>query len=264
MLKVAAIQLRAGTSKEKNITKAQKFILRAIKNKAKLVCLPELFVFRGKITSSKQMRDIAEDVNGPMVKVFKELARNNAVSILAGSIFEKSGNRKAYNTSLLINAEGRIVARYRKNNLFEAKLHQGSIDETGLFLKGKKSACPNLDGFKIGMSICYDLRFPTLYQQYLKKKADIIVAPSNFTKITGKAHWEILLKARAVENLCYVVAPNQIGKDNRGIESYGHSMIISPWGKILARASGNKEEIIYARIDKKEILRARKRLPGII
>jgi nitrilase len=114
----------------------------------------------------------------------------------------------------------------------------------------------------IGISICYDLRFPELYQRYARQGAEILCVPSAFTKMTGMAHWEVLLRARAIENLCYVLAPNQIGRDGNGVPSYGNSMIIDPWGKILARASGSKEEIIYADLDKRALKDQRAILPG--
>jgi nitrilase len=116
--------------------------------------------------------------------------------------------------------------------------------------------------FLIGMSVCYDLRFPEFYKLYAKHGVDIICVPSAFTQKTGEHHWEVLLRARAIENLAYVLAPNQIGEDTRGIKVYGHSMIIDPWGTVLARASADKEEIIYARLDKNIIKETRLTLPG--
>ena len=121
-----------------------------------------------------------------------------------------------------------------------------------------------VEEFKVGLSICYDLRFPKLYQDYAALGANVLTVPSCFTKITGQAHWEILLRARAIENLCYVLAPNQVGRDARGIESYGHSMVVDPWGNVIAEGSVDKEEIIYADISMQHIIDARAKLPGII
>ena len=122
----------------------------------------------------------------------------------------------------------------------------------------------NVKGFKVGLSICYDLRFPELYQKYKNHSVDILTVPSSFTKTTGQAHWEVLLRARAIENLAYVLAPNQFGKTANGVFTYGNSMIVNPWGKILAKASDNKEEIIYANLDKEILTEVRRRLPAII
>ena len=129
-------------------------------------------------------------------------------------------------------------------------------------MSGKKSVVSRVEDFKIGMSVCYDLRFPDLYQSYRQKGAHILTVPASFTQMTGRAHWEVLLRARAIENQCYVLAPNQVGQDGRGVATHGHSMVISPWGEVLARASSDKEEIIYAEISLEEIKKTQKTLPG--
>jgi nitrilase len=136
-----------------------------------------------------------------------------------------------------------------------------SVSESKRFCAGGKMAMARVDNFKAGMSICYDLRFPELYLRYALLGADILCVPSAFTKKTGEAHWEVLLRSRAIENLCYVLAPNQIGEGGQGIQHYGHSMIIDPWGKILAQGSAQKEEIITADIDSRVIKDARRKLP---
>ena len=137
------------------------------------------------------------------------------------------------------------------------------IKESDYFLSGKQIALTRVKDFNLGMSICYDLRFPELYRHYFGRGAEILTVPSAFTAKTGQAHWESLLRARAIENLAYVLAPNQVGTDSKGILSHGHSMIVSPWGEIIARASNDKEEIIYGVISHDNISKARAILPGI-
>ncbi len=263
-MKTALIQLNAQNNKQKNIDKALDFINRAADARAKFILLPEVFSYRGAIANKTLLQSIAESTPGPSINPIKDLAKKRKIHVLAGSIYEKvSTQRKVYNTSLLINPKGQIQAKYRKINMFDALLGQKKIRESNNFLKGKKRTLSKVDKFKCGLSICYDLRFPNLYQSYAQDGAHILAIPSAFTQKTGEAHWKILVRARAIENLCYVLAPNQLGTDNRGIKLYGNSMIVSPWGEILAKASNNREEIIYAKLDMKELVRCRKILPSV-
>ena len=161
-------------------------------------------------------------------------------------------------------ASGQITAKYRKIHLFDARLGDQIIKEKDNFIPGRRLMSARAGEFRVGLSICYDLRFPDLYQNYARKGVEILTVPSCFTKKTGEAHWETLLRARAIENLSYVLAPNQIGCDIRGMQAYGHSMIISPWGKVLARGSARGQEIIFGEVDMEEVRKARRILPGII
>jgi len=255
-MKVAVIQFNASADKEKNITRAVGFVQQAIDKKAGFILLPEVFVFRGGGGTTRTQNEVAERLPGESTTPFMALAKKHKVFILAGSIYEKgikkSTSKKAYNTSILINANGEIQAKYRKMHLFDAIINGKKIRETSFFIPGKRIALTMVKQFHVGLSICYDLRFPEMYQRYAKLGADILCVPAAFTRQTGQAHWEVLLRARAIENRCYVLAPNQTGKDGKGIYSYGHSMIIDPLGKILARASGGQEEIIFGNIEKKE------------
>jgi len=257
-LKVAVIQLGAGNNKEKNIKKALCLIRKAAAKKAKFILLPEAFNFRGKADAQKGFSDIAETIPGPSTKALMDAARAHGVTILAGSVCERvSEKKKTYNTSVLIDDRGRISARYRKIHLFHALIGKTKVRESQYLSSGRKAVTAKMGSWTIGLSVCYDLRFPDLYQKYVRAGADILCVPSAFTKMTGRAHWEVLLRARAIENFCYVLAPNQIGKDGRGITHYGNSMIVDPWGRVLARASGGKEEIIFARINKALIKKER-------
>ena len=249
-MKIAVIQFNAGANKEKNIERALSFVEKAISKKAKFILLPEVFVFRGDISTGGILFDISEEINGSTIKKLCLIAGDNKVSILAGSIYEKiKGSTKVYNTSVLIGTDGKIAAKYRKINLFDANVDGKRIRESKCFSAGSKKACANVGGMRVGLSICFDLRYPELYRKYYSKGIHVLCVPSSFTKTTGKAHWEILLRARAIENKSFVLAPNQIGKNGQGVLCYGNSMIVDPWGRILARASSNKEEIIYADIN---------------
>ncbi|MDO8580471.1 MAG: carbon-nitrogen hydrolase family protein [Candidatus Omnitrophota bacterium] len=263
-MKVAVIQLNAGSDKEKNVERACSLVEKAARHHAQFVLLPEVFVFRGIQPPKTLWRDIAEPIPGPTIKRLASFARKHAIFILAGSIFEKSPIRgKVYNTSVFIDDKGKITGRYRKMNLFHAALGKKKFVESKIFLAGKKETMVVCDGLNVGLSICYDVRFPELYRTYGRLGADVLCVPSAFTSKTGQAHWEPLVRARAIENLCYVLAPNQIGKDNRGVKCFGHSLIVDPWGRVLARGSGGKEEILYAHLDKTAITQARMTLPSI-
>lgn len=260
-MKVVLIQLNAGPDKRKNIDRALRLVMEAVRKKAQWVILPEVFNYRG----PSKNKSAAELIPGPSTAPLMLVARAHKVFILAGSIYEKvKGKGKVYNTSALINDRGKVIAKYRKINLFKARVGAKTIDETKTFLPGENPRLATVGGFKIGMSICYDLRFPELYRDYARKGADVLCVPSSFTKATGRAHWENLLRARAIENLCYVLAPNQIGKGAGGVATYGNSMIIDPWGKILARASDNKEQMIYVDLNKSQLNKARRTLPAVV
>ena len=262
-MKTAVIQFNATDNKKKNVQRALGMVQRAAARGAEFILLPEAFHFRGKADPRKGFQKIAERIPGVSTVPFMDMAKRHKITILAGSVCEKiSGKIKTYNTSVLIDPLGRIVARYRKIHLFNAAIGKKKINESQFFRPGSKKVMAKVGRWRVGLSTCYDLRFPDLYQSYARQGAEILCVPSAFTKVTGQAHWEELLRARAIENLCYVLAPNQIGKDGKGIDSYGNSMIVDPWGKILARASGDKEEILFARLDK-DLLREKRKMLAV-
>ncbi len=263
-LKVALIQMNAGPAKEENLRRAQNFVRQAVRQKARFVLLPEIFHYRGPNSKALLLKSVAEIIPGPSVFPFLRLAREERISILLGSIYEKDETRqRIYNTSVLINAQGKIMAVYRKRNLFLAQLPNKKIDERKNLTAGKELATGRVGDFRLGLSICYDLRFPEMYRAYGRVSANVLCAPSCFTRSTGQAHFEVLLRARAIENLAYVLAPNQVGTDDRGIHAYGNSMIIGPWGNIVARANGTQEGVLLGQLQMKEVVAARKFLPGV-
>ncbi len=280
-MKTAVIQMNSSGDKRRNIEKALSFLHAAAGRKARFILLPEVFNYRGGIKTKQDLRMISEEIPGVLrhaqddskdgersrtksLRPFLDAARKSKAFVLAGSIYEKGeGSQKVYNTSALISPEGKVIAKYRKIHLFDAILKKKAIRESDFFLAGKKIVIARIEQFNVGMSICYDLRFPELYRACARLGAHVLCVPSAFTKITGQVHWEVLLKARAIENLCYVLAPNQTGTDARGIEAFGHSLIISPWGEILARASATAEEIIFADLSLPEVQKARRVFPSV-
>lgn len=262
-MKVSLVQFNAGPEKDKNIRRALSFVREAASHGAKFILLPEVFHYRGDLTKTNNFQTAPEKIPGSSLQPLMELARKQRIFILAGSIIEKvKGQKKAYNTSVLINPKGAIAAQYRKIHLFDAQLKAKTVKESKIFLAGQRPVATKVFQFTVGMSVCYDLRFPGLYQIYRKAGAHVLTVPSCFTETTGRAHWEVLLRSRAIETQSFVLAPNQVGKDSRGILSYGNSMVIDPWGKVLARGSGNHEEIISAEISLQQIKKFQKILPG--
>jgi nitrilase len=263
-MKVALLQFCAGADKAANLSKARALSQEAIDKGAQFILLPEVFNFRGDSRNKELFAKATEKIPGPSVDAFILLAKKHNVSFLLGSILEKAPQSFAYNTSVFIDPRGTITAKYRKIHLFDARIGDKIVREADYFKAGTRPTTVKVGEFRVGLSICYDLRFPELYQDYARRGVEILTVPSCFTKKTGEAHWEALLRARAIENLSYVLAPNQVGMDARGMQAYGHSMIVSPWGEIIARASGEGQEIIFGDINMEEVRRARHILPGIV
>ena len=269
-LKVAAVQMKSGEDKEKNLTQAKKLIQTAIKKNVNFIALPEVFNYRGNINEASKM---AETIPGYSSNFISALAKKYSVWILIGSMMEaresenqktrKSENKKPFNTSVLINPKGEIVAKYRKMHLFDIKLKGQEILESSRNQAGKEPKLVEIKKIKVGLSICYDLRFPELYRHYSQKGAKILCIPSSFTKPTGEAHWHTLIRARAIENLSYVIAPNQSGTGTSGIKTYGHSLIVDPWGKVLAEGPPDKEAVIFAELDFSYLDKIRRNLPAL-
>lgn len=267
-VKVAVIQTNSINNKAENLARIQLQVEDAIANGAKLIQLPEVCNYRG---CSEDMRRHAESLDGDTVTVFRTLCQQHNVSVILGSICEKEPDageslegkaHKAYNTSIHINNNGEIGAIYRKIHLFDAVVKGTPITESNTFLSGNKPQLCQVDALTIGLSICYDLRFPELYRLYSMNGATVLSIPASFTKPTGEAHWKTLLQARAIENTCYVLAANQCGIGASNVPSYGHSMIIDPWGKILAEAE-EEETILYATIDLNKLKKYRAALPSL-
>ena len=254
----AAVQMAASSSKEENLAKAETFVRLASERGASLVVLPEVFSWRGPKAQSLAQ---AETVPGPTSERLLALARRLHIYLLAGSFLEKADDTRSYNTSLLCSPDGNILAHYRKIHLFDVDIPgQVRVKESDTMKPGTERVLQETPLGKFGLSICYDLRFPELYRQLSAQGAEVIFIPSAFTFPTGAAHWETLLRARAIENQVYIIAPNQIGKNAHGFADYGNSMIIDPWGTVIARAP-NKECFITAEIDRHSLEKVRRELP---
>jgi predicted amidohydrolase len=225
-----------------------------------LVALPEVFALRG---ADEDFRRAAEPLPGRAAGMLARMAAERGCWILAGSVIEREDGA-IYNTSVVLDRAGRIAAAYRKIHLFEVNLEAGArIREEDIFRSGGPPRMVVIEGWRCGLSICYDLRFPELYRHYAREGAHLLFAPSNFTQRTGRDHWDILVRARAIENQCYLVAPAQCGANPcTGIVSHGHSLVAGPWGEPLAEA-GDEETTIYATLSPDELHRIRKRIPAL-
>ena len=257
-LRVALVQTSATDNVAKNLSRISEILANV--TDVDLIALPEVFAFRG---SDAGYRDVAEPLMGTILALMAELARDRTCWILAGSIIEKEDSA-VFNTSVLLDRFGNVASCYRKIHLFEAKLEDGTvIKESDAYDPGEVPMTADIEGWTAGLSICYDVRFPELYRLYAEKGADLMLVPANFTQRTGKDHWETLLRARAIENQCFVIAPNQCGENTAtGVGSYGNSMVVGPWGEILCRG-GDKEEVLIADLDPGLIQSTRARVPAL-
>lgn len=234
-LKVAVVQTRSTEDTDQNLKRAAELVRAAAADGAKLICLPENVAFLRTATQD----NFGETLDGRIVRHFAALARELQVAILIGSLQEATSEvHRVHNTSVLLDETGAVVQAYRKVHLFDIDI-PGSVTqrESDHVTPGSEAVVADLFGTRFGMSVCYDLRFPELYRRLLDQGAEAIFIPAAFTLQTGKDHWEVLLRARAIENQCYVIAPGQWGHHGGARHSYGHSMIVDPWGHVIARCS---------------------------
>ena len=257
-LRIAVVQLSATRDVGHNLRELARLAARA--TRADLIALPEVFALRG---SDDDYRRAAESLSGRVVAEMADLARRRKAWVLAGSVIERAG-RKAFNTCVLLDRRGRIAATYRKIHLFEAHLDDGRhIREADAYEAGRTPVMVDIEGWKAGLSICYDLRFPELFRHYAARGAQLLFAPSNFTQRTGKDHWEVLVRARAIENQCFVVAPDQCGRNQAiGVESHGHSMAVGPWGDVLGSA-GTSPTVFTVELAPGLLTDTRRRVPAL-
>jgi predicted amidohydrolase len=228
---IAAIQMRVGPEVSVNLKEAARLIDIAVTKGAKLVVLPEYFCIMGMKDADKVMLR-EEEGSGPIQDFLSKTAKSHGIWLVGGSVpLVSSRLDKVKNSCLVYDDSGKQVARYDKIHLFNLKFGKEHYAEEETIEAGTKVVTLESPFGRIGLSICYDLRFPELYRSM--EKVDIILAPSAFTSFTGKAHWEILVRARAIENMAYMIAPAQIGRHINGHETYGDSMIVDPWGVIL-------------------------------
>jgi predicted amidohydrolase len=263
-MRAAAIQLNSTGEVARNLEVAERLVREAAADGASLVVLPEKWNVLG---DAEMLREGAEPLSGPTVAAASTWARELGIHLVAGSIPERvEGAEKLFNTSVLIGPDGELYARYRKIHMFDVDVGDVSYRESEAEEGGDEivsaAVGPTLPGVTIGMTVCYDLRFPELYRILAVRGATVLTVPSAFTYETGKAHWEVLLRARAIENQAFVVAPNQVGKVPPHYRSYGHSMIVDPWGEVLAVAP-QEECFVAADLDLDAAERVRATLPSL-
>ena len=258
-LRVAVAQLRSGQEVEENLRVCRELTREAAEAGAQLVAFPENAPYLG---TAKERLTLVEPLDGRVVGAFRAMARDHGIAVLLGSMAEEGPDPgRSYNTSVWIEASGEVAGVYRKMHLFDVDAGEGlSFKESASMAAGDELVTVPWRGLTVGMSICYDLRFPELYRALRRRGADVLVVPSAFTERTGRDHWEVLLRARAIEEQCYVIAPNQWGHHCRGRDSYGRSMVIDPWGTVLATAADGVG-LALATLDRERLATVRAGMP---
>ncbi|MGB1108599.1 MAG: carbon-nitrogen hydrolase family protein [Parvibaculales bacterium] len=262
-MKIACVQMTSACDTADNLPVIAGRVTAAAEKGARLVALPETCSFMEKNRKAMQAR-LERQGNSAVLAELQAMAQENDIYLLVGSmILADENSDKAVNRSLLIAPDGAVQAQYDKIHMFDVALENGESHlESAAYQAGDKLAVTKADNVMLGLSICYDVRFPALYRRLAEAGAQVIFVPSAFTKQTGEAHWHILLRARAIETGCFIVAPAQIGVHENGRETYGHSLIIDPWGEILAEALDD-DEVIIAAMDVALVDKARRQIPAL-
>jgi predicted amidohydrolase len=258
--RVGAVQLNATADREANLANADRLVREAASRGARLVVLPEKWPLLG---SGVQLRDGAEPLDGPAISWARACARELALELVAGSFAERTADGRIHNTSLHISPDGEIRALYRKIHMFDVTIDGVEYRESEHEDPGDEIVLSQTDtGIELGLTVCYDLRFPELYRILALRGARVLVVPAAFTLATTRDHWETLLRARAIENQAFVIAANQIGENEPGRRSGGRSMIVDPWGVVLAQASDDVG-VIVADLDLARLDAIRSSLPSL-
>ena len=259
-MRVAAIQLNSNGDKQRNLAAAERLVHAAATDGAEFVVLPEKWNL---LAGGEELVAGAEPLDGPSLTAARGWARDLGVHLLAGSISERGAEgQKASNTSVLIGPDGEDVAVYRKIHMFDVDAGGVSYRESEHERPGAEPVAAPVGDLTLGMTVCYDLRFPELFRILALRGARVIAVPSAFTLATGRDHWEVLLRARAIEDQVFVVAPNQVGEAPPHYSSFGHSLIVDPWGAVLATAPDG-EGFVAAELDFVEQDRVRESLPSL-
>jgi len=260
-MRVAAVQLNSNGDKARNLSAAERLVRAAAGDGAELVALPEKWNL---LASGREMAAAAEPLDGPSLAAARSWARELGIHLLAGSVAERdeAGGEKAFNTSVLIGPEGADLAAYRKIHMFDVEAGGVTYRESEHERAGEEIVSARLDGVELGLTVCYDLRFPELYRILAVRGARLIAVPSAFTAATGRDHWQVLLRARAIENQAFLIAPNQVGAAPPHYSSYGRSAIVDPWGVVLATAP-DEECFVAAELELVAQERTREKLPSL-
>ena len=261
-MKIAALQMVSSTDVAKNCDDARTLIHHAAREGAQLVCLPEYFCQMGR--SDRDKLAIAEAPGvGPIQDMLSQAAREERVWLVGGTLpLRTAHDQRVTNTNLVFDPQGIPCARYDKRHLFRFDNGRERYDEGALIQAGDRVVAVQAGPLRVGLSVCYDLRFPEHYRELMRTACDVMCVPSAFTYTTGLAHWELLLRARAVENQCYVLAAAQGGHHENGRRTFGHSLVIDPWGEILAlRPEG--AGVVVADVDPARLMAVRRQLPAL-
>lgn len=264
ILKTAIVQLNAKPSIQENMKEAERLIRAAAKEGATFIATPEN-TCRMRAKAEDKWESSFEESAHPAIPFYSNLAKERGINLLIGSLSSiRVADKKLSNRSYLFGKDGRIIATYDKIHMFDVDLPNGDkYRESDTNRPGDKTIVADMDGVKVGMSVCYDVRFPHLYRKLAKEGAQILTIPASFTVLTGEAHWETLLRARAIESGAFVVAPAQVGTHEGGRATWGHSMIISPWGKIVAQIQGDEPGYAIAGLDLAEVEKVRAAVPSL-
>jgi deaminated glutathione amidase len=260
-MRVAAVQLNSTDEVDRNLEVAERLVRAAAADGAELIALPEKWTLLG---GADALRAGAEPLEGPSLSSARAWARELGVHLLAGSVAERvEGQEQLSNTSVLIDPSGEDLAVYRKIHMFDVEVEGTTYRESETEQAGDEIVTAPVGELELGLTVCYDLRFPELYRILAVRGAEAITIPSAFTAPTGRAHWEILLRARAIENQVFVIAPDQVGTAPPHYESFGHSAIVDAWGTVLAMADVDEECFVAADLDLAEQRRIREKLPSL-
>src|SRR5690349_3166914 len=268
-MKIAAVQMVSTPNVETNVAAARRLAGGAAAAGARLVVLPEYFCFMGR--SDRDKLAIAERAgDGPIQDALAAIAREHGVWLIGGTLPLRVDDGPAtgsidrvLNANLVFSPRGELAARYDKMHLFAYDNGRERYDEGRTLQAGRAPAAFDADGWRVGLSVCYDLRFPELYRALGKPSCDLLSVPSAFTYTTGSAHWEVLLRARAIENQCYVVAAAQGGTHENGRRTFGHSLVVDPWGEVVACRRDDGEGIVVAEMARERIADVRRQLPAL-
>ncbi|HEY9906000.1 MAG TPA: carbon-nitrogen hydrolase family protein [Thermosynechococcaceae cyanobacterium] len=258
----AAVQMTSLPDLQKNLLQAEELIDLAVRQGAELVALPENFSFLG---DEQTKQSLAETIAQESEKFLRTMAQRFQITILGGGFPVPVGNGKVYNTALLVDASGETLARYEKVHLFDVNVPDGNTyRESGTVVAGLQMppVHPSKELGNLGLSVCYDVRFPELYRHLSQMGAEVLFVPAAFTAYTGKDHWQVLLQARAIENTCYVIAPAQTGRHYEMRHTHGHAMIIDPWGTVLTDA-GDQPGVAIAAIEPTRLEQVRRQMPSL-
>ena len=261
-MRAAAVQLQSTTDTEQNLASAERLVRAAASDGAELVVLPERLDIRG---GTADYLAGAEPLDGRPVEWARTLARDHGLALVAGSVAERrDGHERVSNTSVHVGPDGELRAVYRKIHMFDIEV-EGTVYRESEHTEpaGEIVLSETASGVGLGLTVCYDVRFPELYRILALRGARIVTVPANFTRVTGQAHWEVLLRARAIEDQVFVIAPGQGNLPETDGDSYGNSMIVDPWGEVLARAPMEGEHVIAAELDLARQEQIREKLPSL-